>query len=119
VVGAPTSSNANRLVEVAAALGSRAYLIEGPEEIRAEWLSGDVGLTAGASTPESVVQACVDRVRALGPYEVEPFVLVEERIMFPLPSELLAVAQQKGVAVGAGNERAAERAAAEFRIRHH
>jgi len=119
VVGAPTSSNANRLVEVAAALGSRAYLIEGPEEIQPEWLTGDVGLTAGASTPESVVQACVDRVCALGPYAVEPFTLVEERIMFPLPSELLAVAQEKGVAVGAGNERAAERAAAEFRIRHH
>ena len=119
VVGAPTSSNANRLVEVAAALGSHAYLIEGPEEIQPEWLTGDVGLTAGASTPESVVQACVDRVCALGPYAVEPFMLVEERIMFPLPSELLAVAQEKGVAVGAGNERAAERAAAEFRIRHH
>jgi 4-hydroxy-3-methylbut-2-enyl diphosphate reductase len=119
VVGAPSSSNANRLVEVAAALGAQAYLIEGPEEIRSEWLTGDVGLTAGASTPEAVVQACVDRVRELGPYEVEPFALVEERIMFPLPSELLVEAQQKGVAVGAGNERAAERAAAEFRVRHH
>jgi len=119
VVGAPTSSNANRLVEVAAALGARAYLIEGPEEIQPEWLTDDVGLTAGASTPESVVQACVDRVCALGPYVVEPFTLVEERIMFPLPSELLAVAREKGVAVGAGNERAAERATAEFRIRHH
>jgi 4-hydroxy-3-methylbut-2-enyl diphosphate reductase len=119
VVGAPTSSNANRLVEVAAALGAKAYLIEGPEEIEPGWLDGDVGLTAGASTPEAVVQACVDRVCALGPYAVEPFTLVEERIMFPLPSELLAVAQEKGVAVGAGNERAAERAAAEFRIRHH
>src|SRR5262249_25691312 len=89
VVGAPTSSNANRLVEVAAALGARAYLIEGPEDIRAEWLAGDVGLTAGASTPEDVVQACVDRIRALGSYDVQPFQLVEERIMFPLPNELL------------------------------
>ena len=119
VVGAPASSNANRLVEVAAALGARAYLIEGSEEIREEWLTGDVGLTAGASTPESVVQGCVDRVKELGPYDVEPFQLVEERIMFPLPAELLVVAQEKGVAVGAGNERAAERAVAEFRIRHH
>src|SRR5262249_18346682 len=103
VVGAPASSNANRLVEVATALGARAYLIEGPEEIRAEWLTGEVGLTAGASTPESVVQACVECVCALGPYVVEPFTLVEERIMFPLPAELLVVAQEKGVAVGAGN----------------
>jgi len=74
---------------------------------------------AGASTPENVVQACVSRVCELGAFKVEPFQLVEERIMFPLPNELLVVAQQKGVAVGAGNERAAERAVAEFKIRHH
>ena len=119
VVGAPASSNANRLVEVAAALGARAYLIESDADIRSEWLAGDVGLTAGASTPEAVVQACVKRICELGPFEVKPFQLVEERIMFPLPGELLAAAQAQGVAVGAGNERAAERAAAEFRIRHH
>ena len=119
VVGAPASSNANRLVEVAAALGTRSYLIEGPEDIQPGWLEGDVGLTAGASTPEAVVEACVQRVLELGDFKVEPFRLVEERIMFPLPGELLAVAQAKGVAVGAGNERAAERAAAEFRITHH
>ncbi len=119
VVGAPASSNANRLVEVAAALGASAYLIESAEDIRPEWLVGDVGLTAGASTPEAVVQACVQRVCELGSFRVEPFQLVEERIMFPLPGELLAVAQEKGVAVSAGNERAAERAAVEFKIRHH
>ena len=119
VVGAPASSNANRLVEVAAALGSKAFLIESAEDIDPAWLIGDIGLTAGASTPEDVVQACVRRVCELGEFRVEPFVLVEERIMFPLPGELLAVAQEKGVAVGVGNERAAERAAAEFRIRHH
>jgi len=119
VVGAPASSNANRLVEVAAALGADAHLIESAEDIRPEWLTGDVGLTAGASTPEDVVQACVRRVCELGSFRVEPFQLVEERIMFPLPGELLAVAQAKGLSVGAGNERAAERAAAEFRITHH
>ena len=119
VVGAPASSNANRLVEVAAALGAQAHLIESASDIRAEWLVGDVGLTAGASTPEAIVQACVERVCELGTFTVEPFQLVEERIVFPLPGELLAVAQEKGVAVGAGNERAAERAAAEFRIKHH
>jgi hypothetical protein len=48
VVGAPASSNANRLVEVAAALGSKAYLIESADDIQPEWLTGDVGLTAGA-----------------------------------------------------------------------
>jgi 4-hydroxy-3-methylbut-2-en-1-yl diphosphate reductase len=128
VVGAPASSNANRLVEVARQLGARAYLIESAEDIDAAWIAGDVGITAGASTPEAVVQACVERVRALGDYRVEEFRLVEERVMFPLPGELLVAAQREGVAVGAGNERAAARAAesaaappdeATFRIRHH
>jgi len=119
VVGAPTSSNANRLVEVAAQLGARAFLIEAAEDIDPAWLSGDVGITAGASTPEHVVRACVERVQSLGEYRVEEITLTEERVMFPLPGELLAVARRQGVAVGAGNERAAERAEAEFRIRHH
>ena len=119
VVGAPTSSNANRLVEVAALHGASSYLIEAAEDIRPEWITGDVGVTAGASTPEHVVMDCVARIRTLGDYRLEEFRLVEERVMFPLPGELLAVARQKGVAVSAGNERAADRAEAEFRIRHH
>jgi len=121
VVGAPASSNANRLVEVAQNLGARAYLIESPADVRAEWLEpgAPVGVTAGASTPEDVVQACVARLQELGGYRVEPFLLVEERVMFPLPGELLAAARAKGIEVGAGNERAAQRAAAESRGRHH
>ena len=110
VVGAPASSNANRLVEVATALGARAHLIESADDIRPEWLVGDGGLTAGASTPEAVVQACVLRVCKTGEYRVEELRLTEERIMFPLPGELLADAQDKGVAIAAGNERAARRA---------
>lgn len=110
VVGAPTSSNANRLVEVAELLGSRAHLIESAEDIRAEWLTGDVGLTAGASTPEHVVQACVARVCELGPYRVEEFRLVEERIVFPLPGELAAAAQDRGVQLSTGDALAAQRA---------
>ena len=119
VVGAPTSSNANRLVEVAIAHGAHAVLIESPEDIRPEWIDGDMGLTAGASTPERIVRACIDRVCALGAYRVEEIVLTEERIMFPLPGELLAIAQERGVAAPPGNERAAARATAEFRIHHH
>jgi 4-hydroxy-3-methylbut-2-enyl diphosphate reductase len=119
VVGAPTSSNANRLVEVARTIGADAFLIEGPEDIRSEWLRGDVGVTAGASSPERVVQACVDRVRMLGDYRLEEFRLLEERVWFPLPGELLAEARERGVTVDAANERAAERASREFRIRHH
>ena len=119
VVGAPASSNANRLVEVAAQLGARAFLIESAADIDPAWIRGDIGVTAGASTPEAIVQACVERVCGLGEYRVEEFRLVEERVMVPLPGELLSVARQKGVSVGAGNERAAARAVEEFRIRHH
>jgi len=120
VVGAPTSSNANRLVEVARARGAEAHLIEAAEDIRPEWLGGDVGITAGASTPEAVVRACVERARELGNYRVEEFTLLQERVMFPLPSELLGGAQQGGIAVGPGNERAAARVTGgEIRIKHH
>jgi 4-hydroxy-3-methylbut-2-enyl diphosphate reductase len=115
VVGAPTSSNANRLVEVAQGLGARAFLIESAGDIRPEWLDrgADVGVTAGASTPEDVVQACVARLQELGGYRVEAFRLTEERVMFPLPGELLSAARAKGLDVGAGNERAADRATGE------
>ena len=117
VVGAPTSSNANRLVEVARNLGASAHLIESAGDILAEWLEpgADVGVTAGASTPEGIVQACVARLQELGGYRVEPFRLVEERVVFPLPAELLAAARARGVTVGPGNERAADRAAGESR----
>ena len=110
VVGAPASSNANRLVEVGQALGADSHLIESAEDIRAEWLTGDVGLTAGASTPEDIVQACVNRICSLGEYKVEQFQLVEERVAFPLPGELLVAAQDKGVTLTGGNAMAAERA---------
>jgi 4-hydroxy-3-methylbut-2-en-1-yl diphosphate reductase len=119
VVGAPTSSNANRLVEVAQNLGARAYLIESAGDILSEWLTpgADVGVTAGASTPESIVLACVARLQELGGFRVAPFRLAEERVMFPLPAELLATARARGIEVGAGNERAADRAAGEPHVR--
>jgi 4-hydroxy-3-methylbut-2-enyl diphosphate reductase len=100
--------------------GARAYLIEAAEDIRREWITGDVGITAGRSTPEDVVQACVARVRGERHYRVEEFRLVEERVMFPLPADLLTAAKDRNVAVGAGNERAAARVSGgEIRIRHH
>jgi len=124
VVGAPTSSNANRLVEVAKALGAQAYLIESAEDIQSHWIDGDVGITAGASTPEQVVQDCIAFVQRSGGHRLEEFRLLEERVMFPLPGELLVAATERGVEIGAGNERAAARAGeaartGEFRIRHH
>ena len=119
VVGAPTSSNANRLVEVAKATGAASYLIEAADDIRPEWLDGDVGLTAGASTPEHVVRDCVERLKTLGSYRVEEFKLLEERVVFPLPGELLVAARRNGLEVGGANTRAADRAEAAFKIRHH
>jgi 4-hydroxy-3-methylbut-2-enyl diphosphate reductase len=125
VVGAPASSNANRLVEVAIVRGARAYLIESADDIHPEWIAGDIGITAGASTPEDVVQACVERVSSLGTYRLEEFRLVEERVFFPLPGDLLAIAQDRGIDVGTANERVAARARAQaagdgtMRIRHH
>src|SRR5262245_10708945 len=119
VVGAPASSNANRLVEVAIDHGARAFLIESAADIQPDWIDGDGGINAGPSTPEAVVQACVERVCSLANYRVEEFRLVQERVMFPLPGDLLAVAKDRGVPVRPGNERAAARAAGEFRIRHH
>ncbi len=116
VVGASGSSNANRLVEVARGLGVEAWLVEGPEDLRAEWLApgADVGVTASASTPEDVVQACVARLRELGGYRVEPFRLVEETIAFPLPAGLLDEARARGVDAGpAGHGRPAPAADAE------
>jgi 4-hydroxy-3-methylbut-2-enyl diphosphate reductase len=119
VVGAPTSSNANRLVEVAQNFGARAHLIESAGDIQPGWLEpgADVGVTAGASTPETIVQSCVARLQELGGFRVEPFRLVEERVIFPLPGELLAAARAKGLDVGAGNERAADRAVGEPGVR--
>jgi len=118
VVGAPSSSNANRLVEVAGSRGARAYLIESASDIRPNWLQGDVGITAGASTPEAVILECVARIQELGSYRLEEFRLLEERVMFPLPGELLVEARDRGIEIAAGNQRAADRAD-EFRIRHH
>lgn len=119
VVGAPTSSNANRLVEVARNLGVRAYLIESAGDIQPAWLEPglDVGVTAGASTPESIVLSCVARLQELGGFRVESFLLVAERVVFPLPGELLSAARAKGLEVSAGNQRAADRATGEPGVR--
>ncbi|MGH2543580.1 MAG: 4-hydroxy-3-methylbut-2-enyl diphosphate reductase, partial [Ardenticatenaceae bacterium] len=87
VIGAPNSSNCNRLREVAEANGVTAFLINGPEEMQSEWLDGvhNIGITSGASTPESLVQAVIE---ALKPDEVIPIEGVEEDVSFVLPKEL-------------------------------
>ena len=90
VVGSPNSSNSNRLRELGERMGSSAYLIDNADEIKAEWFDGDktVGITAGASAPEVLVQQVVDRVKELGgdtPVELSGR---EENITFNLPKEL-------------------------------
>ena len=87
VVGSRNSSNAARLVEVAVARGVRGYLIDGPEEIRPEWVhdAKSIGVTAGASTPESVVQAVLDRLRRMGAGDVQFCTTAEESTTFQLP----------------------------------
>lgn len=87
VVGDPTSSNSNRLREVAKIRGVSAYLINGPEEIDAAWLKEvhTIGLTAGASTPEDVVQLCIEKLIELGVKEVENVIFTTEDVVFQLP----------------------------------
>ena len=90
VVGAASSSNSNRLVEVAESLGARAVLIEDAEGLDPAWLDGvrAVGVTAGASAPEALVQGVLDRLRELGCGEVEDVSIVGENVTFTLPPEL-------------------------------
>jgi 4-hydroxy-3-methylbut-2-enyl diphosphate reductase len=87
VIGAPNSSNCNRLREVAEANGVPAYLLNGPEEMNPSWFEGveRVGITSGASTPEELVKAVID---ALGPQEVVRIEGADEDVNFVLPKEL-------------------------------
>ncbi len=93
VVGDTMSSNSNRLREVAELRGVNSYLINNPNHIDPKWLEGvkNIGMTAGASTPETIVQACVERLKELGVNEVEEVVYDEENIDFQLPKELLSI----------------------------
>ncbi len=90
VVGSANSSNSNRLREVAEAQGARAWMIDGPDDIRREWLEGaqTIGLTAGASAPEVLVQRVVERLREWGVGVVNEQAGVPESVEFPVPREL-------------------------------
>ena len=87
VIGAQNSSNCNRLREVAEARGVPAYLVNGVDELRSEWLDGveSVGVTSGASTPEYLVQ---DVIEALEPEEIVEVEVAKENFTFVLPKEL-------------------------------
>jgi len=90
VVGSPTSSNSNRLAELARKLGVPSYMVDSVDELRPEWIEGKarVGLTAGASAPEVLVKAVVQRMRSLGVVSVRKMDGIEETVKFPLPKGL-------------------------------
>ena len=90
VVGSPTSSNSNRLREVAWKLGTESYMVDSADELQAHWFEGKarVGLTAGASAPEILVRQVVDRIKALGAISVRTMDGLTETIKFPLPKGL-------------------------------
>ncbi|QBQ36518.1 4-hydroxy-3-methylbut-2-enyl diphosphate reductase [Pseudoduganella plicata] len=90
VVGSPNSSNSNRLREVAQKMGTPAYMVDRAEQIDPTWLDGfrRVGVTAGASAPEVLVQAVINRLKELGVKSVRPLEGVEENVTFPLPKGL-------------------------------
>lgn len=90
VVGSANSSNSNRLREVAERKGIPAYLIDGPESIEPAWLVDRkrIGITAGASAPELLVQQVIDRLKALGAISVRTLDGLQENVSFPLPKGL-------------------------------
>ncbi len=90
VVGSPNSSNSNRLREVAEKKGTAAYMVDNASQIDPQWLVGKlrIGVTAGASAPEVLVQAVIDRLKELGARSVRALDGVEEHVTFPLPKGL-------------------------------
>ncbi|MCC6068803.1 4-hydroxy-3-methylbut-2-enyl diphosphate reductase [Ferrovum sp. PN-J185] len=90
VVGSPTSSNSNRLREVAENLGVSAYMVDRAEDIKAEWLNNksSIGVTAGASAPEVLVNEVIARLQQLGAQEVMEMQGTPENVVFPLPKSL-------------------------------
>ena len=92
VVGSPTSSNSNRLRELAQNLGVESYMIDNAGELRLEWLEGKqrIGVTAGASAPEVLVEEVIARLKLLGAKHIRELSGSLETIVFPIPKELAA-----------------------------
>lgn len=87
VVGSPSSSNSNRLREVARKLGTESHMVDNADELRPEWLAGKarVGLTAGASAPELLVQQVIARIQSFGAASVRRMDGIRENVKFPMP----------------------------------
>ncbi len=92
VVGSPNSSNSNRLREVAHNIGTEAYMIDRAADLRPEWLAGKhrIGVTAGASAPEVLVNDVLARLKELGAARVSQLDGIGESVVFTLPRELAA-----------------------------
>ncbi len=90
VVGSPTSSNSNRLRDVAAKYGTPSYMVDHADELQPQWLHGKsrIGLTAGASAPDSLVQQVITRLREMGAVSVRTLAGIQETVKFPLPKGL-------------------------------
>jgi 4-hydroxy-3-methylbut-2-enyl diphosphate reductase len=90
VVGSPNSSNSNRLREVAQNMGVEAYMVDNAADLRPEWIAGKprVGVTAGASAPEVLVNELIERLQELGAKSVRPLEGIAEHVVFTLPREL-------------------------------
>ncbi len=91
VVGSATSSNSNRLRELSEKLGVPSYMVDAPEQLKPEWFVGKkrIGLTAGASAPESLAQSIVERILEFGPRQVRALDGVVEDVTFSLPKNLV------------------------------
>jgi 4-hydroxy-3-methylbut-2-enyl diphosphate reductase len=95
VVGSPNSSNSNRLREVAQHMGAQAYMVDRADDLRPEWIAGKrrVGVTAGASAPQVLVDELLARLKALGAQNVRVLPGITERVVFTLPRELVRAAR--------------------------
>lgn len=102
VLGSANSSNSVRLCEVAEKQGARGYRIDNASEIQPEWLQGasSVGITAGASTPEILVEQTINRLRDLGAESIETLDGIRENVSFALPRDLKEAAVQHGITIG-------------------
>ena len=101
VVGSPTSSNSNRLRELAERLGTPAYMVDNADELKPEWfdVAARVGLTAGASAPELLVDGGIARIKELGAVSVRKMDGVEETMKFPLPKGLKMIDLATGLEI--------------------
>jgi 4-hydroxy-3-methylbut-2-en-1-yl diphosphate reductase len=90
VVGSPNSSNSNRLREVAQHIGAEAYMVDNADDLRPEWIAGKarIGVTAGASAPEVLVERLIARLKEMGAQSVRPLQGITESVVFTLPRSL-------------------------------